>query len=315
MQAMILAAGFGTRLLPLTARRPKCLMPVMNRPLLGLWLERLAAQGVTRAVVNTHHLAPVVHDFLTRGGTDWPAVAVSHEPEILGTGGGPAAARSLLADESFFLVNADILADRPLPELERARAEAGALAALALVDEPRFNTVALDAEGRVLGFRGDPGLPAGARWRTYSGLAALSTELLGFLPGRGYSTLVDGLRAAMAAGRQVLGLETPGFWDDLGTPERLWRLHRDLAADPPPGLACLAPDGPLVLAADAVVEPGATLAGFCVLGPGARVAAGARLADSVLLAGAELRAGARVSGAILGDGYLARGVIQGGAHA
>jgi len=315
MRAMVLAAGLGTRLLPLTKRRPKCLMPVMNRPLLGLWLESLAAWSVERAVINTHHLAPMVRSWLRENPVPGLEAIESFEPEILGTGGGPRAARRLLGEDPFLLVNSDVLCTARLPELARALESSGALAVLGVVDDARFNTAALDADGRVLGFKGDAGPPADARWRTYSGLAALAPRLLDFMPPEGYSTLVQGLRSALEAGELVLGLELEGYWDDLGTPERLWGLHRSLAAGGVPGLQGLRPEGPATMAHGAYVDPHAALEGFCVLGPGARVEAGARVRDSLLLPGARAAAGARVSEAVLGDGFTARGKIEGGAHA
>jgi len=314
MHAMVLAAGLGTRLAPLTGRRPKCLMPVMNRPLLGWWLDRLASLGAARAVVNTHHLAPLVRAWLAQRPGDGLEVRESHEPVILGTGGGLVAAREALGPEPFLLVNADVLAaDDPRPLLAR-RAEDDAIAVLGLVDDPRFNSVALDRRGRVLGFRGQDLPAAPAAWRTYAGLAALRPDLLDYLPAIGFSTLVEGLSAALAGGRLVRGLALPGFWDDLGTPERLLDLHRRLIQDPPPGLADLAPSGPLVRGQGAIVDPSARVEGFCVLGPNARLEAGAWVRDSLLLPGAVVTAGARVADAVLGDGCLARGEIAGGAH-
>lgn len=315
MNAMVLAAGLGTRLAPLTSRRPKCLMPVMNTPLLAWWLRRLAAWGVARAVVNTHHLAEMVRAWLAANPVDGLSVAESHEPVILGTGGGLVAARAVLGRGPFLLVNADVLATADLRLLAAALTAANAAAVLGLVDDARFNSVAVDAAGRVLGFRGGPLAGTPAAWRTYAGLAAIAPALLDGLPPAGFSTLVDGLNAAIAAGRPVLGVELPGFWDDLGTPEHLLLLHRRLAQDPPAGLEDLAPAGPLVLGPGAAVEPGAEVAGFCVLGAGARVAAGASVADSLLLPGAAVLARARVRWAVLGDGFQAAGLIDGGAFA
>ncbi|MCA1906526.1 MAG: NDP-sugar synthase [Desulfarculus sp.] len=315
MHAMVLAAGLGARLRPLTDRRPKCLMPVMNRPLLGWWLDRLATLGVDQTVVNTHHLAPQVRAWLAEFRAAGLAVRESHEPALLGTGGGLVAAREALGPEPFLLVNADVLAADDLRPLLTRRAEEDAIAVLGLVNDPRFNTVALDQADRVLGFKGQA-LPAEpARWRTYAGLAALHPDLLDYLPSMGFSTLVEGLSAALAAGRRVLGLALPGFWDDLGTPEHLLGLHRRLLEDPPDGLRDLAAAGPLVRGEGSQVDPTARTEGFCVLGPTARLEAGAYVRNSLLLPGAVVATGARVCDAILGDGFLARGEIMGGAHA
>jgi mannose-1-phosphate guanylyltransferase len=318
MRAMVLAAGLGTRLLPLTRLRPKCLMPVMNQPLLGLWLQRLEALGAQGAVVNTHHLAPLVAGYLAGRPAGGLAVVQSHEPVILGTGGGLVAARRLLGERPFLLVNSDVLASADPRPLLKALEASGALAVLGLSDQPRFNTVALDRGGRVLGFKGHGGhggLAEAPRWLTYSGLAAISPALLDFLPAQGFSTLVQGLEAGLAAGGQVLGWELGGFWDDLGTPEHLLDLHRLLLEAPPAGLEHLAPREPLVLAPGAVVEPGARVEGLAVLGAGARLETGSLVKNSLLLPGARVAAGARVRDAVLGDGFLARGEIIGGAHA
>lgn len=314
MRAMILAAGYGTRLRPLTDKRPKCLMPVMNRPLLGLWLGRLQSWGVARAVVNTHHLADMVQAYLKEQVPEGLEVALSHEPEILGTGGGPLAARELLGNEPFLLVNSDVLATAQVPELLRRLEAEDAVAVLGLVDEPRFNTVALDEQGRVLGFKGQDG-PSATRWLTYSGLAALSPRFFDYLPPAGYSTLVQGLKAAIAAGEMVLGQPLEGFWDDLGTPERLIMLHRRLAQNPPEGLRGLSPEGPVLLGPGARLENGAMVKGFAVLGEGAVAEAGAVLNEVVLLPGARVAAGAVVEQAVLGDGFVASGRLQGGAYA
>ena len=312
---MVLAAGLGTRLRPLTLHRPKCLMPVAQRPLLGLWLERLAGLGCARVVVNTHHLAEMVRAWLAQAPPPGLKVRESFEPQILGTGGALVAARAALGDQPFWLVNADVLATADLGRLSQRLEQGGALAVLGLKDEPRFNTVAVDQKGGVRGFAGDPDLPEAVSWLTYTGLAALSPRLLDYLPPAGPSSLVQGLQAALAAGEKMEGLLLEGYWDDLGTWRRLWGLHRDLALDPPAELAHLAPAGPQDLAPGAQVASGAVLEGFVFVGPGARVEAGARLRDTVLLPGARVAAGARVSGAVLGDGFMAQGRLEGGAHA
>jgi mannose-1-phosphate guanylyltransferase len=314
MRAMVLAAGFGTRLAPLTNLRPKCLMPAAGRTLLGLWLERLAGWGASRAVVNTHHLADQVRARLQQG---WPGLGVkeSHEPVILGTGGGLAAALPDLGDDPFLLINSDVIASANLPPLLDQLRSSGAIAVLGVKNDARFNTVGLDKDRRVLGFKGDTGLPADAVLLTYTGLAAIHPGLMQYLPSSGHSSLVPGLRNAIAAGETVLGIELDGYWDDLGTPERLLLLHRDLAGDTPPDLNGLLSKGPLWLAPEAQIAPDAHLQGFVLAGPGARVEHGAKVKDSLLLPGARVAAGALVENAVLGDGFIASGNIKGGAHA
>lgn len=315
MQAMILAAGHGKRLLPLTERRPKCLMPVANRPLLGLWFGRLVSLEVDKVVINTHHLADQVKRWLVKLRPAMMEVLTSHEPELLGTGGGLVKARTLLGETPFLLVNADVLCTADLFPLMRSLENTGAVAVLGLVDDKRFNTVAVSPQGKVLGFKGDQGIPADALWRTYSGLAAISPRLLDFLPPSGYSSLVEGLRAAIQAGELVAGASLDGFWDDLGTPQRLLEVHRLLAFTPPPNLRHLRFREPVLVANEAHVHPEAKVEGFVALDRGARIEAGARVKDSVLFAGARVAEGAVVQDAILGDDFVAQGEITGGAHA
>ncbi|MCB2185903.1 MAG: nucleotidyltransferase family protein [Deltaproteobacteria bacterium] len=311
MQAMILAAGLGTRLLPLTQRRPKCLMPVMNQPLLGLWLAQLAARGVLRAAVNTHHLAPQVREFLARETPAGLLVHESHEPTILGTGGGLVRLRDFWGSEPFLLVNADVLAeDDPGPllaELRRRRA----VACLGLVDWPQVNSVAVDDQGLVRGFRDQAPSGAGLNWLTYSGLAAISPELLNFLPKSGYSSLVDGLKAALAAGRPVLGRRLTGYWNDLGAPARLLAAHRRLFRDPPPGLAGLAAAGATLLAPGVSLPPSVAVRGFLAAESGAVVGPEAEVAEVVMLRNAVIAPGARVRATVLGEGAVARGELVG----
>lgn len=98
MRALLLAAGFGTRLLPLTERLPKCLVPINGRPLLDYWLENLLKGGVEEVIINTHYLAPLVHQFLNQ--SSWSSrVTIVHEERLLGTGG------TILKNREFFGMN------------------------------------------------------------------------------------------------------------------------------------------------------------------------------------------------------------------
>jgi mannose-1-phosphate guanylyltransferase len=314
MRAMVLAAGFGTRLAPLTNLRPKCLMPAGGRTLLGLWLERLAGWGVGSVVVNTHHLAEMVRARLELG---WPGLEVVESPEleILGTGGGILAALPALGDEAFLLVNSDVISTARVPLLLDALTNNNAVAVLGLIDDARFNTVALGEGTRILGFKGDANLPSQITWRTYSGLAAIHPRLLDYLPQSGRSNLVQGLRGAIDAGETVLGLALDGFWDDLGTPERLLKLHRDLARGALPEVASIVGQGPHWIDKAAQIAPDAQLEGFVSAGRDVQVGQGALVKDSILLPGARIKAGAQVEQAIIGDGLQLNGRIKGGAHA
>ena len=153
MKAAVLAAGLGTRLRPLTDICPKPLLPVLNRPLLGVVLAQLEAAGAFQVAVNTHHLADQVHDFLRA--EPWSfLLSVSHEPEILGTGGGLRQLGEILREGPFLAINADILTDLDLAEVYRGHRE-GAVSTLVLHDCPPYNNVWVE-DGRVVSVGAPP---------------------------------------------------------------------------------------------------------------------------------------------------------------
>ena len=132
MKAMVLAAGLGLRMRPLTLLRAKPALPVLNRPLIHWTLELLRRHGVTDVVVNLHHLPGTVRRAVGDGSTLGLRVSYSYERRILGTAGGPRKVRRFFGDEPFLLVNGDVLFDFDLSDLVRRHAASGARATLAL---------------------------------------------------------------------------------------------------------------------------------------------------------------------------------------
>lgn len=223
MRAMILAAGRGERMRPLTDHTPKPLLPVAGRPLIFHHLEGLRAAGIVDVVINTGHLGEQLPAVLGDGGAWDLRIAWSAEPPAaLETGGGIFQALSLLGSEPFIVVNGDIWTDYPFTRLPDAPA---GLAHLVLVDNPLQHSggdFALLDNGRVME-RETPRL-------TFSGISVLRPELFNRCePGR--FPLGSLLRRAMATG-EVSGEHYRGGWRDIGTPERLAELDRALSASP-----------------------------------------------------------------------------------
>jgi aminoglycoside/choline kinase family phosphotransferase len=219
-RGMILAAGYGTRLAPITDHIPKPLLPVSGRPLLDLIIESFDAAGVRELAVNTHHLGEQISDHL-HGRTDADRFTVFPEAEILGTGGALDGARDFLAASDLFLLhNGDVLCDVDLTALAAEHRASGALATMLLVDWPQVNSVTMDADGAIVSIAGRPAVPAAESTRglTYSGVGVFSPRLLEDI-GPGFSSLVDPLVRAMEADPGcVRGFYRPqGKWDDLGT--------------------------------------------------------------------------------------------------
>lgn len=234
---MIFAAGYGTRLKPWTDSHPKALVPVGGVPALARVIERLRGAGVSRVIVNTHHFADQIHDFVERGGYG-AFVAISHEPVILDTGGGLRKALPLIGDEPVLVHNADIMTDLPLPEMAAAHRASGADATL-LTDVRRTSRFLLfGRDDRLCGYYRAEGekilpseipasaLPAGAEGRCFDGVHIVSPRLYG--PLRDYApdgqpfSIIDFYRAS-APGYAIVRHDLPHgcSWFDVGNPATL----------------------------------------------------------------------------------------------
>jgi MurNAc alpha-1-phosphate uridylyltransferase len=218
MKAMLLAAGRGERMRPLTDETPKPLLQVAGRPLIVWHLRRLAAAGIHDVVINLSWLGETIAAALGDGAACGVRIHYSREPwPALETGGGIRQALPLLGDEPFLLVNGDVYTD---VEFAALRLAAGDLAQLVLVPNPEHHP------------QGDFDLDAGRITRsagerlTYSGIAVMHPQLLAdAAPGR--FPLLPWLLRAREAGR-LGGQRHEGLWMDVGTPERLAQLDARL---------------------------------------------------------------------------------------
>ncbi len=301
---MVLAAGLGTRLRPLTDLLPKPAVPVAGLPLVQLAFGRLRAGGARRVVVNAHHLAAEMERVAAEAarvvGLD---LSVSREPVIAGTGGALREARSLLAGaEAIVLWNGDILFDVDLAAIVAAHRESRALATLVLAPMPegaRYATVDVDAEMAVRRIAGHgPGGDALVPLH-FTGVHVLSPALLDHVPASPFVCDVNrGVYPPLLAAGQVRAVVATGYWNDLGTPERYLRANLDLLSGVAPvslpggdPFVGIHPGPSRVLVSEgASVDPSARLVGPVLVGPGAGVEAGAVVGPDVVL-GAECRVG------------------------
>lgn len=220
MRAMILAAGRGERLRPLTDSVPKAMVRAGGKPLIAWHLERLAAAGCRHAVVNVSHLAEQIVDGIGDGSAYGLRIAYSREREPLETAGGIAQARPLLGEAPFLLVNADVYCEIDFGRL-LALDLGERLAHLVLVPNPPHR-----ADGDFSLAQGLVGNDASPRY-TYAGIAVMSPGLVSPVKAGDKAPLAPLLRAA--AGRQRIGGELHrGMWQDVGTRERLMELEAHL---------------------------------------------------------------------------------------
>ncbi len=217
MKAMILAAGRGERLRPLTDRVPKALIEAGGRALLDRHLDRLEAAGVREVVINAAHLAEHIQAHLRAHPRAALDIALSIETEALETAGGIANARPHLGAAPFLLLNADVYCEVNLELLQR-RELADGLAHLVLVPNPTHRPA-----GDFSLTQGRVGNAAAPRY-TYAGIAVLSPQLVAGVGSGEKAPLAPLLRDAAAHGR-VSGEHYPGPWFDVGTPERLAALE------------------------------------------------------------------------------------------
>lgn len=220
MQAMILAAGFGTRLLPYTLSRPKPLFPILNQPLLLLTIRRLRQARCDHIVVNCHYL----REQIVRVLEGLPGVVVQEEDSILGTGGGLRMALAQFRDEPVLVTNGDIYHTIDYRQLYHHHAEMGGVVTMAMHDCPRFNTVVV-RDGRVCGFDDR----ANGELLAFTGLHVVQPEILAEIPAAGEYSIIDCYRHVIATGRRINVVRVDEcFWTDMGTVEDYLALHGGL---------------------------------------------------------------------------------------
>lgn len=229
ISGILLAAGHGTRLRPLTLHAPKPLVPLAGRPLLRWGLDALRAAGATQIAVNAHHLA----DQVQRHFADVPDVIVRAEPELQGTGGGARHLAQALPTGTVIITNGDALYDFDIaPHLTRHRAR-GAMATLLLRQVPAdspFNKVGITGDGRITRIAEVPGiagLPT-ARSGAFTGVQIVEPALLAALPEGPGDILRTAWRDRLAESAPLFGDFVPpaSTWIDVGTPDRYRAAHR-----------------------------------------------------------------------------------------
>lgn len=237
MRAMLLAAGLGTRLRPLTDTMPKCLVRLHDRPMIDYPLLMLRRYGVREIVVNLHHFADQVEEYLGDGARFGVHIVCSREETLLDTGGGILRVRGLLDQGAFVVVNGDVLIDLRLDRVLRFHRQRGAAATLVLRKDPAaeaYGAICTDARGNVCRFlhHEAPRAPQGKLEQyMFTGVQVLEPTVFRYMDedevpfGITRRTYPRMLRAA----ERLSGFRFDGEWQDLGTPERLesadWRLR------------------------------------------------------------------------------------------
>jgi NDP-sugar pyrophosphorylase family protein len=237
-RAMVLAAGRGTRLAPLTDRLPKPLMPVAGRPMLAHILDCLRVGGIDEVVINLHHLGHLIEEAIGDGSAFGLRVRYSWEPKILDTGGGIRRAEPFLAGEPFVVVNGDSLLELPLRTLFAYHEERGGIVTMVVRPSPdaeQWGLIELDADDRVRRVVGQPDeVPAGSlRPFMFPGMQVFEPDVFDWMdPGIAYSVIRETYPRLLRAGRPVYGFVTRARWLTIDTPAELAAAGEALSLHP-----------------------------------------------------------------------------------
>jgi len=319
MKAMILAAGYGERLWPLTADRTKPALPVLGKPLVGYVAEYLSKFRIKDVIVNLHHQPESVRRALGDGSSFGVALQYVHEPVILGTSGALDNARSLLENDTFVVVNGKIITDIDLGAALETHRRTNALATLVLqnnVARERFSIVETEGEfvkrfGGMPAPNNDEGVPL-----MFTGIQILEPRIFDYIPRNMFShSTIEVYPVAIARGERIAAHVAEGHWYELSTLQRyldislalLREQGRDLYTGRNPSIHSQAQVHDSIVWDDVMIEGNASVT-RAVLGDGVRVPTGQRICDAVVVR-ADLIAGvappARASsGAIQGENFV-----------
>jgi NDP-sugar pyrophosphorylase family protein len=335
---MVLAAGKGTRLFPLTGEVPKPMAPVVDTPIIRHIFELLSGHDVAEAHVNVHYLAgALLAAYGEESRVNGMTVRLSREDELLGTAGGVKRLAQNF-DGTFVVVSGDALTDVNLGEMVRLHKEKGALATIALrrvFDTSEFGVVELDGDGNILGFQEKPNPADAISTLANTGIYVFEPRALEFVPeGTFFDFARDVFPRFLEAGEKFVGYQGDFYWSDIGTLEAYRQAQYDVLSGRVrvrvPGEkrgdslwvgedAQIHPsvdiEGHVLVGKDAVIGRGVTLTGDVTVGTDCWVRPGATIKRSILLPGASVGDGAYLEDCIVGHGYDVRPgeTIRGGA--
>lgn len=324
MKAMIMAAGLGTRLLPLTRHTSKPMVPVVGRPVMEYLVQLLARHQISGAAVNLHHHAQQIREHFGDGSSFGLELRYHYEAKLSGTAGGVGLFRSFLDDQAFLVVSGDALTDADVAALLAHHRRTGGIATMAVkrvADPSRYGVVVADAQGRVVGFQEKPSPAAALSDLCNCGIYVFEPAIFDYVP-RG--EFVDWARHVFP---RLLTEDVPfstwqldGYWNDVGSLPAYRESNFDVLTNrvdvaiagelKHSGIwvgqeARISPrahlEPPVFVGAGSCVAAGARLIGPAVVGDACVVDADAVVERSVLWHHCTVGSGACVSGALLGN--------------
>jgi mannose-1-phosphate guanylyltransferase/mannose-1-phosphate guanylyltransferase/phosphomannomutase len=306
MKAMVLAAGLGTRLKPITFELPKPMVPVIDRPVMAHIVGLLERQGFDELIANLHYYPDTIRDYFG------DRLAYRFEQELLGTAGGVRNVADFFGDDPVVVVSGDALTDLDLRALVERHRSAGGIATLTVkkvADTREYGVVLHDEAGRINGFQEKPEPAEALSDLGNCGIYCFSPEIFDYFPERPFADWAQDVFPALLEHDVPFHIhETEGYWNDVGSLEELrqgtfdalagaLRIETGPSADPD-GVEVI--EGRPWIGDGVDFGDGVRLMGSVVVGDGCSIGAGASLRDSIVFPGTEVAAGAILIGAIAG---------------
>ena len=322
MNAMILAAGLGTRLRPITFDIPKPMVSVCNRPVMEHIARHLAGHGFTDVIANLHWFPETIRDHFGDGSEFGLNLEYSPEDQLLGTSGGVRKAADFLGD-SFLVISGDALTDIDLTAMREFHESHDGIASLAtkrVKDTSEFGVAITGSDGRIQGFQEKPDPSEALSDLANCGIYMFRSEIFDYFPAPGTSKAagdddpegfadwaMDVFPALLDGDVPFYSHEIDAYWNDIGNLDELHSGNFDALS----GAVKLTPagemadegderfEGTILLGENAEIDPGAKVTGPAVIGPRCKIGADALLKEVVVLADTEVPEGAVAAGGIL----------------
>ena len=303
---MILAAGLGTRLRPLTHSRPKVLIPIQNRPLLHWLVEFLWSAGAEEVIVNGHHLSDKLVDSVRRANFPIP-VHVRVEKVLLGTGGGIRNVADFWDERPLVVINGDILTSVDLREVCLEHESSGAMATLVLKDEPQFNRVQVADDGRIFGFTG-----GAEKLLAFTGIAVLDPEILALIPADIPTSIIDCYLQLISRGKKVMAhVVKEQYWRELGSLEGYLQVHQELFQLRESPFQGLKVGGKPVVHESARLGSDTRLDGMVCIGRECELDSEVEIQGSIIWDQVKVETGCSIRRSIIGDGVVVEDSLEG----
>jgi len=312
---MILAAGFGARLRPLTQTVPKPMVPVLNRPLLEHTIDLLRSANVRDIAVNVHHLPEQIIARFGDGSDFGVNLYFSREEKIMGTAGGIKAVQGFLEDGTFLVINSDIIVDIDLNRVLEFHRERGSCLTLVVREDDspkKYDPIEIQEDGRIVHFVGasSMNIPDNTRRVMFTGIQIMEPEIFSRIPaGKFCGTTEDVFPEMVQEGLPIFGYLHKDYWIDMGNREQYLQVHKDALDDKISLKTDIIknPDGysivfPVVMGADCRIDSNARIGPHAVLGNGCHVKNNSVVENSVLWDGVTVGTHCTVRRSILGNG-------------